>query len=136
MTFSHVGLTCLDQEKMERFYCRHFGFKRTAVFPATHGPILMLRAGDVFLELFAASGESPLPPPEKDGYPFKGFRHLCFTVGSIEKALADLGDDVRITMGPLELDRFIPGMKAVWIADPEGNIIELCEGAHYENREF
>jgi glyoxylase I family protein len=134
MTFSHVGLTCADQDLMERFYVRHFGFTRAAVFPATHGPILMLRSGELFLELFQAREESPLPPPEKDGYPFRGFRHICFAVESVEKALAGLGNEARITMGPLELDRFIPGMKAVWIADPEGNIIELCEGAHYENQ--
>ena len=39
-----------------------------------------------------------------------------------------MGDDARITLGPLDMGQFIPGMRVAWIADPEGNIVELNQG--------
>jgi hypothetical protein len=34
----------------------------------------------------------------------------------------------RITLGPLDMSQFIPGMRVAWIADPERNIVELNQG--------
>jgi glyoxylase I family protein len=39
-----------------------------------------------------------------------------------------MGDEARITLGPLDMSEFIPGMRVAWIADPEGNIVELNDG--------
>jgi glyoxylase I family protein len=39
-----------------------------------------------------------------------------------------MGDDTRITFGPLDMGGFIEGMRVAWITDPEGNIVELNQG--------
>jgi len=33
-----------------------------------------------------------------------------------------------LTLGPLSFESFIPGWKAAWLADPEGNIVEVSQG--------
>ncbi len=39
-----------------------------------------------------------------------------------------MGDDAHVNLGPLDMGVFIPGMRAVWVADPEGNVVELNQG--------
>ena len=46
----------------------------------------------------------------------------------LDAKLAEMGDDARLTLGPLDMSQFIPGMRVAWIADPEGNIVELNQG--------
>jgi glyoxylase I family protein len=126
--FSHMGLTCKDPAEMERFYTTFFGFKRTHVYMPGHDQIVMLKKEDIYIELFKAKENSPLEPPEESGYDFPGWRHICFLVDDLEAKLKEMGDNVKVTSGPLDLSSLIPGMKACWVSDPEGNIIELNEG--------
>lgn len=55
-------------------------------------------------------------------------RNFSFQVDSVEAHLAAMGDDARITFGPLRFDAFIPGWRSVWLADPEGNIFQITQG--------
>ncbi len=121
-TFSHIGLTCNDPGKIENFYTRFFGFKRSAVFNNGGSEIIMLSLGDMSLELFKSSEPSLYPNPENDGYKFSGWRHICFQVDNLDLKLKEFGNDLHITMGPVSFS----GMKLCWIKDPEGNIIELA----------
>ncbi|MBE2271758.1 MAG: VOC family protein, partial [Anaerolinea sp.] len=57
-----------------------------------------------------------------------GVRHLAFKVDSIDAKLAEMGSDAQVTLGPLDFSDFIPGWRTVWVADPEGNIVEISEG--------
>jgi glyoxylase I family protein len=133
-SFAHVGLTCQDPIKIEKFYTRYFGFRRARVVPLGDTQIVFLKSGDMYLELFQATGKSPVPPPEKDGPSWPGVRHLAFQVKSVDVKLAELGADARITLGPFNFHDFIPGWRTVWIADPEGNIVEITQGfADQEN---
>jgi glyoxylase I family protein len=127
--FAHVGITCRDPAALERFYVKHFGFERARTVPLGKGEqIVFLKSGNVHLELFKAREDSPLYPPDKDGYGFPGLRHLAFSVPDVEAKLAELGKDATIKLGPLGFDSIIPGWRGVWVADPEGNIIELSQG--------
>jgi glyoxylase I family protein len=119
----------------EKFYAKHFGFKRTRVIPIGEDQIVFLKTekGDLYLEIFKASEESLLPPAMKDGPNYPGFRHLAFKVNDVLAKLAEMGDDARITQGPMDFDDFIPGWRTVWIADPDGRIIEISQG--YEDQE-
>jgi glyoxylase I family protein len=126
--FVHVGITCNDPKKIEEFYTKHFGFKRARVFDTGSEKISMLKAGDVYLELFQANENSPLGLPKNTGFEFNGLRHICFEVDNLDLKLIEMGNDAVFTGSPKNLDGFVVGMKACWIADPEGNIIELCEG--------
>ena len=127
--FHHVAINCLDLDKMESFYCRYFGFQRARTVPlGGSDKILFLKHGNVYLELFKATGPSPHAFTEKDGPPWAGMRHLAFQVEDVDAALAALGTAVKINLGPLRFDAFIPGWCAVWVLDPEGNVIELSHG--------
>ena len=46
----------------------------------------------------------------------------------VDVKLGEMGDDAKITLGPLSFDDFIQGWRTVWIADPEGNIVEISQG--------
>lgn len=128
LAFAHVGLTCKDPLAIERFYTKYFGFQRVRVVPLGDDQLVYTRSGNLTLEIFPAKEERPISPPSADGYPWTGVRHLAFQVDDVDAKLAELGEDARISLGPLEFDAFIPGWKTVWIADPEGNIIEISQG--------
>lgn len=122
----HMGMSCRDPLATERFYSRYFGFKRTRVVPLGETQITFLRQGDYYLELFQAEGESA--ENEADGPHAPGWRHMAFAVENVDAKLAELGSDANVTLGPLDFDDFIPGWRAVWLADPDGNIIEISQG--------
>lgn len=128
LVFSHVALNCRDPLATERFYVRHFGFRRARVIPLGAEQIVFLKAGTVYLELFQATGERPAPPLEKDGPGHRGVRHLAFQVDNVDAALARMGADAVVTLGPLDFDAFIPGWRTVWVSDPDGNIVEISQG--------
>lgn len=128
MTFNHVGLTAKDPIALERFYTSYFGFKRARVLPIDNGQIVFIKSGDFYLEIFGTNEDRPGSAPENDGYPYPGVRHIAFKVDNVDEKLAEMGDDARITLGPLDFDAFIPGWRTVWVADPEGNIVEISQG--------
>ncbi len=124
----HVGLSCNDPINIERWYSKHFGFTRGRVYAPGEGQVVMIQAGGVYLELFSSTEERPAPKVEGAGQDYSGFRHFAFLVDDLDAKLAEMGDEARITLGPLDMSEFIPGMRVAWIADPEGNIVELNQG--------
>lgn len=128
LTFAHVAMGCNDPIAIERFYTKYFGFKRARVIPVGAEQIVFIKSGNMYLELFQTKKESPVPPPEKDGPQYPGLRHLAFKVDNVDAKLAEMGVNAKITLGPLNFDDIIPGWRTVWIADPEGNIVEISQG--------
>ncbi len=127
-TFSHVGVVCKNPIKLEKFYTQYFGFQRARVYAPGPDQVVMIKSGDIYLELFKATEESPVSPPKEAGPDYPSWRHICFLVDDLDATLDELGDDAEITLGPVDMSEFIPGMKVCWIADPEGNIFELNQG--------
>lgn len=128
MAFHHMAITCKDALAVERFYTRHFGFTRARVIPLGETQIIFIKSGDVYLELFQTSEDPPVPKADKDGPAYPGWRHIAFRVDDVDATLAAMGEDARITFGPFSFDDFIPGWRTVWVADPEGNIVEISQG--------
>lgn len=129
--FSQVAITCKDAIATEKFYTKHFGFRRARVAKLPDGAqIVFIKMGDsaFYLEIFQATEESPIEPAINDGYPFPSVRHLAFKVSDVDAKLAELGDDAKVTLGPMDFDAWIPGWRTAWIADPDGRIIELSQG--------
>lgn len=126
--FVHVSISCRDPLAIERFYTKFFGFKRARVVPLGAEQVVFIKSGDVYLELFQAQGERPIPPYEKDGPTYPCIKHIAFQVDNVDAKLAELGSAAKVTLGPMTFDDFIPGWRTVWIADPEGNIIEVSQG--------
>jgi glyoxylase I family protein len=128
LQFSHVAISCKDPLAIERFYTRHFGFKRARLIPLGSDQIVFIKSGGMYLELFRAEGESPAPAADKDGPHYPGWRHTAFQVDDVDAKLREMGTDAKITLGPLDFGDFIPGWRTVWLADPEGNIVEVSQG--------
>jgi len=112
----------------EEWYSKHFGFQRARVIPLGDDQIVFIKSGKVYLELFSTKDEPPVPPAGGDGPHYPGVRHLAFKVDDVDAKLATMGDDAHITLGPLSFDDFIPGWKTVWVADPDGNVVEISQG--------
>jgi glyoxylase I family protein len=128
---SHVALACREPLVTEAFYAKHVGFRRLRAFQVgDNEQIVFLKMQECafYLELFQAKGESPLPPPTHDGPSYPALRHLAFKVDSVDAKLAEMGNAAKITQGPMDFDAFIPGWRTVWLADPDGNILEISQG--------
>ena len=124
----HIGLNCEDPIAIERWYARHFGFERLRVYLPGPDQVVVIGNGGVALELFPAKGEAPGARGENDGPPTPGPRHMTFLVDDLDQKLGEMGDEARVTLGPIDMSAFIDDMRVVWISDPEGNIVELNQG--------
>ncbi len=133
-TAAHVGLSCKDPLAVERFYTKHFGFTRARVIPLGSEQVVMIKLGDFYIEIFQAKGEPPAPPAGGAGPEYPCWKHLAFTVESVDAKLAEMGDAAKVTLGPIGFDAFIKGWRTAWVADPEGNVVEITQGyADQEN---
>jgi glyoxylase I family protein len=126
--FAHVALVCDDPLAVERWYTEHFGFTRTRVYDPGPGQVVMIRQGDIELEIFKAETPRPDGPPREAGPMYPCWRHIAFVVDDLDASLAGLGDATPVTLGPLDMAAYIPGMRVAWVADPAGNIVELNQG--------
>jgi glyoxylase I family protein len=125
---NHMGLNCADPLAVEAWYSKHFGFVRKRVYLPGPDQVVVIGNDGASLELFPAKGEAPPPRGEADGPAHPGIRHMAFLVDDLDAKLAEMGDDAKITLGPLDMGEFIAGMRVAWISDPEGNIVELNQG--------
>lgn len=121
----HLAMNCLDRIRQERFYTRHFGFRRVRVFnPGTANEFVMLRLDGMCIELFAV----PPGTTGEGGQQPVGFKHLAFEVESLEQKIRDLNADGIRTDGIIDCSGILPGMRVCFFRDPEGNILEMMEG--------
>jgi glyoxylase I family protein len=127
-TYHHMALSCKAPLAVEEFYTKHFGFRRVRVLPLGDEQIVFIKSGDVYLELFQAKGDAPTGPASGPGPEYPAWRHIGFKVDDVDAKLAEMGADARITAGPMSFDAFIPGWRTVWVADPDGNIVEISQG--------
>jgi glyoxylase I family protein len=130
MQLHHISLSCRDPLVIERFYTRHFGFQRARVIPLPDGQqIVFLKGNNVYLELFLAQGEPPASPNTSgEGLLYRGVRNISFIVDNVDAHIAVMGDAAHISFGPLDFSAFIPGWRSIWLADPEGNIVQVTQG--------
>lgn len=129
LKFSQMAMSCNDPIATEKFYTKYFGFQRARVAPLSDTEqIVFLKLGDMYLELFQAQGNPIAPSATKDGPTYPGWRHLGFQVDNVDAKLSEMGQDAQVTLGPLNFDDYIPGWRSVWVADPDGNIVEISQG--------
>lgn len=124
----HISLTCRDPIAVERWYTSHFDFRRARVVPLGDDQIVFLKGPGLYLELFQATEQRPVPPPQGDGYPWPSVRNISFEVDDVDAKVAAMGGDADVAFGPLSFDDFIPGWRSVWLRDPEGDIVQLTQG--------
>jgi catechol 2,3-dioxygenase-like lactoylglutathione lyase family enzyme len=127
----HVGVNVRDLPGLTAWYAKAFGL--TTVFEfALDGPGL---AGVVLehphgwrVELLNRPGASPGPRPADPltAALTEGYGHFAVTTPDLEpvyEALVGHGAGAVMPPGPSPE----PGVRMAWVADPEGNLIELIE---------
>ncbi|MCW2867228.1 MAG: Glyoxalase-like domain protein [Marmoricola sp.] len=128
----HVGLNVADLDAAERWYAEAFGYERDLVarLAALQLDIVMLVhpvAGDR-LELLHRPGSRPglraATPPE--AVLTEGFGHVAFDVTGVDATFERLvGLGARPVMEPRPSPE--PGVRMAFVADPEGNLVELLD---------
>lgn len=141
--YKHTNIVSRDWQKLAGFYEQVFGCVR--VFPERHhlgewlakgtgvanaalsGVHLRLpRNGEdgLTLEIFQYSQNDPKLPPVANR---EGFSHIAFEVDDVEKAMKEVLEDGGKKVGDIASSE-VKGVGIlcfVYVADPEGNIIEL-----------
>lgn len=130
-TFDHVGLSVADLEGAERFYGKAFDFAREFAFELAPHPIqgLMLKHPSGFrIELFehrdGVPGLRASTPIEALGT--RGYGHFALCVPQIGPLFASA-----VAAGAVPVKAPAPspepGVQFAFLADPEGNLIELLQ---------
>ena len=116
--YSHIAVVCTDLDAARAFYCDLFGFEELPR-PDFGVPGMWLRVGNLQLH-FLENETMPIPGP--------GFPHFALhiendrwdeTIGLLKRnAVSFLSD-------PSERSDFGTPMRAAFVLDPSGNVVEL-----------
>jgi lactoylglutathione lyase len=131
--FDHVGLSVADLDASREFYSRAFGFADEFEFALEPHPIrgLMMRhESGARLELLEHAESSPgiqgLIPLEAPRT--RGYGHFALSAPDIEPVFAAaLAAGASAVVEPSPSPE--PGVRFAFLADPEGNLVELVERA-------
>ena len=130
-TFDHVGVTVADLEMMSAWYVDALELEVDFEFALDHvqfrGVMLRSPAGyriELLHRIGNAAGLQAADPVE--AALTRGFGHVAFDVSDVDTAygaLIDAGATDR--MSPRASPE--PGVRMAYVADPEGNLIELLD---------
>jgi lactoylglutathione lyase len=134
MRFDHVGLNVADLDGMTTWYCDAFGLSVELRFALDHVDFsgVMLRSPDGWrLELLNRPGSvvglqaaNPV-----DAALTRGFGHVALDVVDVDAAYdALLAAGASDRMSPRPSPE--PGVRMAYVADPEGNLVELLDRTH------
>jgi glyoxylase I family protein len=128
----HIAMNCRNLKAQERFFAKHFGFRRARVFNAGKpDEFIMLRLGSTCLELFSADSKAA---GQTGGEQPVGFKHLAFEVPDLDKALAALQADGIKTEQIADCSSILPGFRVCFFKDADGNWLELMQGYRDEGQ--
>jgi glyoxylase I family protein len=126
----HVGLSVRDLAAAEAWYCAAFGYVRELalrVDPIDLDIIMLINSGrSGRLELLHRPGSAPglRPADPAEAALSESFGHIAFDVPDLDAAYERLvGLGARPVMTPRPSPE--PGVRMAFVADPEGNLIEL-----------
>jgi lactoylglutathione lyase len=129
--FDHVGLSVADLGAAVAFYERAFGFTPEFAFTLDPHPIrgtMLLHGSGARLELFAhaESGHGLQGRTPIEALATRGYGHFALSAPDIEPVFAGAlaaGATAVVTPRPSPE----PGVRFAFLADPEGNLVELVE---------
>ena len=128
----HVGLNVADLDAAEAWYAEAFGYRREfatrlQLFELDIVMLVHPERGDR-LELLHRPGSRPglRAPDPPTAVLTEGFGHVAFDVASVDGAFERLvGLGARAVMTPRPSPE--PGVRMAFVADPEGNLLELLD---------
>lgn len=121
----HIAIICSDYQKSKDFYVSILGLKiiREIERPERKSWKCDLDVnGRYQIELFSF----PNPPPRSTKPEVCGLRHLAFEVNNLDEAIAELKSK-GISTEEIRRDISRNGKRFVFLKDPDGLPIELCE---------
>jgi lactoylglutathione lyase len=121
MKLSHVAIGCSDLEKVTAFYVEKLGFKQAFTLERPDSPlrIVYLDSGSgTFIELLERDAD-PVEPRRV------GLAHICLEVEDLKEEVERLAGLGVKAEGPPK--QGCDGNVQAWIADPEGNRLELMQ---------
>jgi lactoylglutathione lyase len=130
-SFDHVGLTVADLPAMTEWYCHALGLVVEFEFELDHVDFrgVMLRSPAGYrVELLHRPGNEPglQAANPVEAALTRGFGHIALDVPSVDAAydaLVAAGATDRMSPRPSPE----PGVRMAYVADPEGNLIELLD---------
>jgi catechol 2,3-dioxygenase-like lactoylglutathione lyase family enzyme len=129
--FDHVGISVADLEAATRWYCHAFGLsvEREFAIPGTDlSGVMLLHSSGYRIELLHRPSAVPGLQPDSalTAAGTRGYGHFCLCVDDVDAEFARViaaGGAVR--MAPAAAPR--QGARFAFLADPEGNLIELLD---------
>jgi len=129
--FDHVGISVADLQGATRWYCRAFGLsvEREFAIPGTDlRGVMLVHASGYRIELLHRASAVPglRPGSALAAAGTRGYGHFCLCVDDVDAEFARViaaGGLER--MAPAAAPR--PGARFAFLADPEGNLIELLD---------
>lgn len=118
MQIHHFGVKVRDVGKAMDFYTRVLGLKLMETVTLAGQPFYFVGDGRMMMEIEPAYDEDRSDCDH-------GFSHLALRVENLEEYCKQLKEH-EVTF-ILEPSQFIPTRKIAFIADPEGNAIQLIE---------
>jgi glyoxylase I family protein len=125
----HVGLAVRDLGAAAGWYCAAFGYRvelTLRVDPIDLDIVMLLNAGGDRLELLhrPGSGDGARPADPAAAAVETAFGHVAFDVPDLDGAFARvIGLGARPVLTPRPSPE--PGVRMAFVADPEGNLVEL-----------
>jgi lactoylglutathione lyase len=130
--FDHVGISVADLGAATEWYCRALDLEPEFEFGLPHltmrGVMLLGRTG-YRIELIERAGSAPAGPapagPDEAALR-RGYGHVCLDIPDVDAAHAALiAAGAADQMAPRASPE--PGVRMAFVADPEGNLIELID---------
>jgi lactoylglutathione lyase len=131
MYLDHVGLSVADLDAQTEWYCRALGLKAAAPFAiaslSLRGVFVVGNDGLAIELLERAGSRQGLHAPDTEtALLTRGYGHICLRVADVDTthaALVAAGATERMAPQPAPE----PGVRMSFVADPEGNLIELLD---------
>lgn len=131
MKLDHLGLNVADLSAMTSWYCAALKLDVEFEFALDHVDFrgVMLRSPEGYrIELLCRSGNVPglQAPNPVEAALTRGFGHVAFDVPDVDAAYdALLAAGATDRMSPRPSPE--PGVRMAYVADPEGNLVELLD---------
>jgi catechol 2,3-dioxygenase-like lactoylglutathione lyase family enzyme len=125
----HVGIAVDDLAALSAWYEETLGLELEHEFeiPEQHVRGRIIAGSGYRVELIESTrAGGKKPEHRKPGWARHGYTHICLRVKSIEEAFAYLvaaGAEPIIQPGPTPM----PGYTFAYVADPEGNLVEVMQ---------
>jgi catechol 2,3-dioxygenase-like lactoylglutathione lyase family enzyme len=130
--FDHVGISVSDLPAATDWWCRALGLtvEYRVEPPGTDlTGVMLIHPSGLRVELLHRPGALAFPAPSGpvEAAGRRGYGHLCLRVGDVAAAFAALVDAGATPRKPPAPSPARPGATTAFVADPDGNLVELLD---------